>query len=321
MAYEIGNKSIQWVIEDFQNSGSAERESILDAFCAYLWRIEPRVRTGIKEVTFEVSPDMPPDLAAIFQRYSRIRYMSGCCEKEPEDSFAFLKQSINYTYNKYCDPDVLCVTREVSRRLRFFRNLHRDVLSGKETPSFPAISAKLEYGLQRLDRSLRKAEARKLRMSWAEYQDFVREQLRTAFSRYRPPESCYESAQRHELRRNLYTYVTTSNYAVKYIAKTTRMSLLHQQQINLGKTNWRANYVPCPTCGYGYVETGSAVTHCPLCGRKPLRKSICENCGLLYSLPSRGRRSTLCPTCYEDYRRSVKRGAEKARRSRMRGQK
>ena len=156
-------------------------------------------------------------------------------------------------------------------------------------------------------------------MTWDDYTIFVRESVESAFSHYKDPDALDAARSAPRMTSGLYNYLTTSNYAVKYISKTIRKNILHLQQIEIGKTNWRAQYVPCPKCGFGYVTADGK--SCPLCvALQPRRKAFCAECGILFDQSPTGRPNRYCPSCYQTHRKNAKRILEKQRRNRMRGQ-
>lgn len=257
----------------------------------------------MKTMQYDLPPDATPELAEILKHHCRLRFVDGLWRCNSIDSYTLLKQSINNTFSKYCDRRVLCVTKDASRQFQFPCKIFKDIAARRLRYSPTELEEVFQTHLQELNAVLCRVEAQKVDMTWPSYQQFVRENIEYAFSHYKDPEVLNAEHPSTTAPPSLYSYLTTSNYAVKYIGKTIRKNMLHLQQTAIGRGNWRAEYVLCPKCGHGYVQPGKR--SCPLCRKTVLRKSICKECGLLFDLPQRGGQNKYCSECYPKMRKSA----------------
>ena len=173
----------------------------------------------MKTMQYELPPDATPELAEILKHHCRLRFVDGLWRCNSIDSYTLLKQSINNTFSKYCDRRVLCVTKDASRQFQFPCKIFKDIAARRLRCSPAELEEVFQTHLQELNAVLCWVEAQKVDMTWPSYQQFVRENIEYAFSHYKDPEVLNAEHPSTTAPPSLYSYLTTSNYAVKYIGK------------------------------------------------------------------------------------------------------
>ena len=297
--YEVGQSPIYIVIEDYKNADENMRRRIVEEFCRKLWALPVRRRTRTVMISYETSEDLLPQYQALFKKYESISYKAPAKVKTLLDSWEILRQKLNNLFFEYCDSSICSDTRYVEclrePKRQYFAHVTGSIVAPAE-----AISEMIDAKLKEAEELCRINTMRKLSLSWVEYQGFVQKYLLRVFDNYVPLDLTENTLV------NSFDFMDEDMYAIKYIGTSIAGYLKNARRERLGIVG-RGTYLPCPTCGIGFIKEGGRKRTCPVCAKRPEKKKavqvVCAKCGILFSVGAKSRTAKWCPECRKEVQR------------------
>ena len=294
------NRYIYEYMEDYQIAETeADKKRAVMNFCAHLWESEPGRRAQVQTEEFDPEEIQDSNVREIFREYSKTVYWQAITKTKSISSMEILKQRINNLYTIFCDR-TLCLERGYLAGLMYPLKLFKQYTRSPDKYSAPEIARLLKESSDKTDRIFRENTGRKMDMTWPAFKRFVEDRMVVIFQNYQEPGWDFSG------RMVLSDFINTDHYLISYISSSLT-GYLKNERLEFHGIRRGHNYEPCHHCGIGFVEIDSPGAHCIRCAQKKIKRKmqdlICAQCGRVYSVGTKSRRSTLCPMCYTEHRR------------------
>lgn len=241
--YDISDKRLYEIIEDYRDATDKEKEEIMQVFSAALWNSTNKRTFKTITVSFSVDKKFKDTkIGTLFEKYSVIRYRVPQTRTKSDSFIDLIRQRINNIYSIYFDPQAL------------FSNEYRDLMTVpsklyyryRENPDIytvEEIKTQINSAFEKAERIKDKNCREKMNIPWEEYKELITSYLHLIFKNYRSLDELDETAPPE------YFYVNENSRITQYICKSLSGYIKNYQKSYYGLKPVRgAKYSRC-SCG------------------------------------------------------------------------
>lgn len=246
--YDISDKRLYEIIEDYRDATDKEKEEIMQVFSAALWNSANKRTFKTITVSFSVDEKFKDTkIGTLFEKYSVIRYRVPQTRTKSDSFIDLIRQRINNIYSIYFDHQAL------------FSNEYRDLMTVpaklyyryRENPDIytaEEIKTQINSAFEKAERIKDKNYREKMNIPWEEYKELITSYLHLIFKNYRSLDELDETAPPE------YFYANENSRITQYICKSLSGYIKNYQKSYYGLKPVRgAKYSRC-RCGALFMQ-------------------------------------------------------------------
>jgi len=301
--YDINDKFLYEILDDFKDAqAEEEKDKIISEFMKLIWASKNQRVINKKYITFKVLNSLSDtDIGEIFNKYSRIEYISYKSMSKQQDFVSLIRQKINNLYTNHCDGRV-CIRKEYIDLIKKPKQMYYRWKNGEEF-DITTILSQIEEIIQQSEVVKEKYAKQKMGIEWNEYKTLIVSYFKRMFENYIPLED-FEDKTKLVINSESWN---EDNFTIAYLCKG----------LDGYMRNYQKKYYELPrNKKYDYCECGCMFVQskknnrlkCDKCSTyQPIgTKTItCIDCGEEKQIPSTSRQNKRCLECYEVYRKAI----------------
>ena len=243
--YEIINKYLYEIIEDFKDADNDNKDEILNEFMKLIWSNKNKRKILEKSIKFKIPKKLlNTDIGEIFSEYTKINYISYRSSCKDMDFSSLIRQKINNIYVNLFDERV-CIKKEYINLLKkpkqmFYRWKGGEIYNSSE------LNNQLRTIIDEAEKVKKLYIKQKMVLEWSEYRTLIHSFFKSMFNNFIPLEE-YES--KNSLIVDIDTW-NEDNFAVSYLCKSLDGYMRnYQKKYYQLPINSRKAYKRCILCG------------------------------------------------------------------------
>jgi succinate dehydrogenase flavin-adding protein (antitoxin of CptAB toxin-antitoxin module) len=274
MEYDITNKYLYEILDDYKDAVSEEEKDIIvKSFMKLIWSSKNKRNTYLKDIRFSVTRSLlETDIGKIFNTYTEISYTGYKSMIKDTDFVSLIRQKINNLYTNLCDEEV-CLKKEYMDLLKKPKQMYYRWKNGEE---FDPESLKdcIENILEQSVKVKEKYSKQKMKITWNDYKKIITPYFKRMFDNFIPLEQ-YEDKTVLTLTTDLWC---EDNYCIAYLCKGLDGYMRDYQKQYYGIKKQRNMKLSRCGCGNMFIKNNNKHKYCPSCKKlKTLEKHIKYN--------------------------------------------
>lgn len=247
--YDIKDKYLYEIIEDFKEADDAVKDEILTVFMKLLWSNINKRKVYEKVITFKIPKYLlNTELGLLFNKYSKISFTTYRSKCQDTHYTSLLRQKINNVFINLCDSRV-CLKKEYIDLIKKPKQMYFRWRAGEEYNSSELMEL-LENTLIEAQKIKEKYAKQKMNIEWCKYKTIIPSFFRRMFENFIPLED-YEN--KNSLTLDIDTW-NEDNFAVAYLCKGLDGYMRNYQKMYYGlPINNRKKYMRCLLCGNLFI--------------------------------------------------------------------